>query len=183
MVYQITQKEFEAVQDAFYTISKIDCRSGHLTGHQVRKFMDIGKTLEQITGVIEDRESSKRLKIIEYYQKIREEHGFKTIWSYWETDSYPRMDKKSIISPKTKIVYYKDLHHTRGWDFNAAYAEVEGDTWLDVWAACEKVILQSKETENTKIHGFSVLPETCNIDGYRLVGLCTLHKSSGVKSC
>lgn len=88
---------------------------------------------------IEDTDIKEMDKLIEYYNGIRREEGFESVWSMWTTDEWTDMKDVSGI-PVGTVIRHSDL-----WG-QTTKATVEGKTWLDVWKTCEKVIIESGDT-------------------------------------
>jgi len=85
---------------------------------------------------IEDTDLDQMDKLIDYYRDIGSDNDLKTVWSMWATEQWQNMNDVSGIPTGTVIRY------DGGWGKDTT-AEVQGETWLDVWKACNSAILQS----------------------------------------
>lgn len=88
---------------------------------------------------IEDTDLDEMDKLIEYYNGIRQEEGFGSVWSMWTTNEWTDMKDVSGIPVGTVI------RHFDAWG-KITRATVEGETWLDVWKACNEAIVESGDT-------------------------------------
>ena len=93
---------------------------------------------------IEDTDLHEMDKLIEYYNGIRRKESFGSIWSMWTTSEWVDMDDASGIPVGTVI------RHCDRWA-KITKATVEGKTWLDVWKACNKAIVESGDKRNVFI--------------------------------
>lgn len=96
---------------------------------------------------IEDTDIEEMDKLIEYYNGIRREEGFGSVWSMWTTDEWTDMKDVSGIPVGTVI------RHCDAWG-KITMATIEGETWLDVWKACNKAIVESGDTFHIFIENF-----------------------------
>jgi len=97
---------------------------------------------------IEDTDLDHMDRLIDYYNDVRAQEGFQTAWSLWRSDEWQDMNDISGIPEGTVIRYWDHF----GNDFRA---QVKGKTWLDVWRACDEVIVESGDTFHNFIEDLS----------------------------
>jgi len=87
---------------------------------------------------VEDTDLEHLDRLIATYGAVAKANGFETVWSFWRSDEWQDMADVSGIPTGTVIRY---------WDYcgRDLRAVVEGTTWLDVWRACDEVIVESND--------------------------------------
>jgi len=93
---------------------------------------------------IEDTDLEHLDRLIATYNEVAKANGFETVWSMWRSDEWQDMNDVSGIPEGTVIRHW---HHS-GNDFRAT---VEGNTWLDVWRACDEAIVDSGDPHHIYI--------------------------------
>lgn len=90
--------------------------------------------------------------LTEYYEGVAKTEGFQSEWGMWTADEWIDMNDLSGISKGTKIRLLI-IKQTRDGkcSFDKTSATVEGETWLDVWRACDKLICESGDTLNISV--------------------------------
>lgn len=90
--------------------------------------------------------------LTEYYEGVAKTEGFQSEWGMWTADEWIDMNDLSGISKGTKIRLLI-IKQTRDGkcSFDKTFATVEGETWLDVWRACDKLICESGDTLNISV--------------------------------
>ena len=106
-----------------------------------------------MTYNIEDTDLDQMDKLIDYYNGIRREEGFGSVWSMWTTDEWQDMEDVSGI-PEGTVIRYLSIWGDRGKE---SYSTVEGKTWLDVWKACDRAIEKSGDAHHIFIEALSSL--------------------------
>lgn len=72
-------------------------------------------------------------ELYDYYSDVAKTHGFQTIWSMYEVkDMFAKHPHGDVTH-----VYYDG-----GWG-KPTIAGVKGDTWLDLWDAANRAIIES----------------------------------------
>ena len=87
---------------------------------------------------VEDTDLEHLDRLIATYGAVAKANGFETVWSFWRSDEWQDMADVSGI-PTGTVIRYWDYY---GRDLRAV---VEGTTWLDVWRACDEVIVESND--------------------------------------
>jgi len=90
---------------------------------------------------IEDTDLDQMDKLIDYYRGIGSDNDLETIWSMWATEQWQNMNDVSGIPTGTVIRY------DGGWGKDTT-VEVQGETWLDVWKACDSAICESGDSHH-----------------------------------
>lgn len=93
---------------------------------------------------IEDTDLNEMDQLIDSYNEVAKANGFETVWSMWRMDEWQDMNDVSGIPSGTVI------RHHNGWGEQTS-AEVKGNTWLDVWRACDKAIVESGDRHHIYI--------------------------------
>jgi hypothetical protein len=101
--------------------------------------------------------NDSEIELIDKLHDIEREQGFSSTWSFYEVtdlskphgfsqdeiiyDSYWTYDDKGMISdePSKPIV-----------------VKIEGNTWMDVWRACDKLIINSGDTYHRYIEDVDI---------------------------
>lgn len=118
------------------------------------------KTLEEIFNIKplepiqeEKEEDSKSKdgfdKKFDYYDRVKKDNGFKTIWSVYEVEDFNK---------KHPFEGYKILTYNVNFG-QKAMAEIKGKTWLDLYEAANECIVESEDLHHIFIEGFRVNKE------------------------
>lgn len=114
----------------------------------------IGKLNTVVDPMIE--EDSKRMNdMIDYYRNCQEIYNLKTVWSMWKDPSSPentvRMSDPHPYYPhpysqKCEVEYGSSMGDDKTYT-----VAIDGDSWSDVWKACDKLIEMSGDDHHVFI--------------------------------
>jgi len=84
------------------------------------------------------------IELITKFNAVQKEHGFTTAWSLFDK---PNLDE--VAHEGTYEVAYHG-----GWGSTPTPITVTNPTYLDLWAAADKLIVESEDTHHTFIEAF-----------------------------
>jgi hypothetical protein len=141
----LTAKEFSDIHNAKCELNGILQAMEGVVHPTLQERLE--KVLEKINKALEnayklDEEAYERKSA--HYDKISEEHGFKSIWSVHEVDDL----NAPFAGAATHLIY------TDHWGKEPVEVPINGNTWVDLWRAAETAIKQSGDTHHVFIEAF-----------------------------
>ena len=111
---------------------------------------DLVERLEKVVQPMDEAENRRMDELIDYYRGYADEYGFFSVWSMWEDpagkDNRVWMSSLHPYSEGAVIEY--DASMGNGETHQVA---IQGDRWIAVWKACEKLIQLSTDSHHRYI--------------------------------
>lgn len=111
---------------------------------------DLVERLEKVVQPMDEIDNHNMEVLLDYYGGCADEHGFSSVWSMWE-DPTGQLDRVWMFSDhpysEGSVIEY-DATMGDGKIYKVA---IEGNHWIDVWKACEKLIELSTDSHHRYI--------------------------------
>lgn len=114
---------------------------------------DLVERLERVVQPLDDLDNRRMEELIDYYCIFQDSRGFASTWSMWE-DPTGKEARVWMCGPhpyaEGSVIEY-DASMGNGQPHRV---NIEGNRWIDVWVACEKLIVMSGDDHHLFIEGF-----------------------------
>ena len=144
----LTAEEFKLVHNGLCNLRVAnEYLSGVLNDSIMSRLMDAqGKIQAGLKGAYNQDDKDYTEKS-EHYDAVAAERGFQTVWSiYTVTD----------LRQPHKYEGAKNLVYRTHWGTGEILVPIDGDSWVDLWAAADKAIKDSGDSHHVYIEGFKV---------------------------
>lgn len=144
----LTPKEFTQMHNAMCDLRSVQEKLGDVVSPKI--LQDLEKGIRGLEAAFENayaQEESDRERRHDYYDSVRQQEEFASIWSVPEID-VGGFDKPHPY-PKAKKLVYKDH-----WGVKPVTVDIEGDTWLDLWRAADVAVGLSGDSHHCYVERF-----------------------------
>jgi hypothetical protein len=148
----LTSEEFTGVHNALCRLRGLQGRMNSWPNE--RTIAETADSLNKIIGEFEEslkgayrQDNDAWSRKNRHYTDQGTQQGFKSTWSIYEVDD---------LSQPHNLGESVELAYVRHWGKRPVVAEIEGNTWLDLWRAADAAIRKSGDMHHIFIEGFEL---------------------------